>query len=271
MNYYPHHIGDYAKDTAHLTILEDGAYRRLLDLYYSSERPLPLNKEGLYRLVRARTKEEKKAVDTVLAEFFSEEISCWRNKRADQEILKANEEGEEARAKRENELERQRRHRERRKSLFSQLREHGEVPKWDTPLNELEALLKQCQQRTCHGDSNVTTTAIHKPIANNQEPITRVEAPQRSRGSRLPQGWEPDDDLKAWAIGERPDLDYPTTLARFRDYWVALPGSRGVKLDWPATFRNWVRAEKPGQRAGPPDYSELVRTLEAKEKANAGV
>jgi uncharacterized protein YdaU (DUF1376 family) len=271
MNYYPHHIGDYARDTAHLTLLEDGAYRRLLDLYYSSERPLPLNREAIYRLARARTKDEKKAVDTVLSEFFTQGISGWNNKRADEEILKAREEGEEAKAKKENEKERQRRHRERRKLLFAQLREYGEVPKWDTPLNELETLLSQCQQRTCHGDRPVTTTAIHKPIANNQEPITRVEGKQRSRGSRLPADWEPDSDLKAWAIEQRPDLDYPTTLARFRDYWAALPGSRGLKLDWPATFRNWVRAEKPGQRVAPPDYSELVKRLEEKEKANAGV
>jgi uncharacterized protein YdaU (DUF1376 family) len=241
MNYYPHHIGDYAKDTAHLTLLEDGAYRRLLDLYYSSERSLPLNMDGLYRLVRARTKDEKKAVDTVLAEFFTKGNSGWNNKRADEEIAKAREEGEEAKARKENELERQRRHRERRKLLFSQLRELGQVPKWDTPLNELETLLNTLQSRTCHGDSNVTTTAIHKPIANNQEP---VETQQRSRGSRLPTDWEPDGNLKAWACEERPDLDLTTTVARFRDYWTALPGSKGVKLDWTATFRNWVRQEK---------------------------
>ena len=93
MNYYPHHIGDYAKDTAHLTILEDGAYRRLLDLYYSSERPLPLNREGLYRLVRARGREEKKAVDTVLEEFFRQGETGWHNQRADREIAKAQEKG----------------------------------------------------------------------------------------------------------------------------------------------------------------------------------
>lgn len=39
--------------------------------------------------------------------------------------------------------------------------------------------------------------------------------------------------------------------AKFRDYWVAQPGQKGVKLDWPATWRNWCRraAEpKPGQQ-----------------------
>lgn len=32
-----------------------------------------------------------------------------------------------------------------------------------------------------------------------------------------------------------------TELAKFRDYWAALPGQKGVKTDWPATWRNWVR------------------------------
>ena len=89
MNYYNHHIGDYARDTAHLTWLEDCAYRRMLDLYYASERPLPLNRDGLYRLLRARTKEERKAVDIVLQEFFVEGETGWRQKRCDGEIERA--------------------------------------------------------------------------------------------------------------------------------------------------------------------------------------
>ena len=43
VNYYPHHIGDYSKDTSHLTMLEDAAYRRMLDVYYATEKPLPLD------------------------------------------------------------------------------------------------------------------------------------------------------------------------------------------------------------------------------------
>lgn len=89
MNYYNHHIGDYARDTAHLSMLEDCAYRRMLDLYYAAERPLPLNRDGLYRLLRARTKEERKAVDTVLEEFFTQRETGWHQTRCDEEIEKA--------------------------------------------------------------------------------------------------------------------------------------------------------------------------------------
>ena len=53
MNYVEHHFGDYAKDTAHLSMLEDGAYRRLLDVYYGREMPLPVSETECCRLVRA--------------------------------------------------------------------------------------------------------------------------------------------------------------------------------------------------------------------------
>lgn len=70
VNYYPFHIGDYAKDTRHLSIIEDGAYRRLLDLYYTTEKPLPLPVDNLCMLVGAKTAAEKKAVGKVLGLFF---------------------------------------------------------------------------------------------------------------------------------------------------------------------------------------------------------
>jgi uncharacterized protein YdaU (DUF1376 family) len=84
MNYYEHHLGDYAKDTAHLTMLEHGAYRLLLDRYYGTEQGIPADQA--HRLARARTKEEKQAVDDVLAEFFQLVDGVWMNKRADEEI-----------------------------------------------------------------------------------------------------------------------------------------------------------------------------------------
>ena len=87
MNYYEHHLGDYAKDTAHLTMLEHGAYRLLLDRYYGTEQGIP--DDQAHRVARARTREEKAAVDAVLAEFFTLEAGVWKNGRAEEEIAKA--------------------------------------------------------------------------------------------------------------------------------------------------------------------------------------
>ena len=89
MNFYPHHIGDYLTATAHLTWLEDAAYRRLLDVYYSREAKIPLDVGQACRLVRAASKDEKQAVETVLKEFFTQTEEGWSHTRCDAEIAKA--------------------------------------------------------------------------------------------------------------------------------------------------------------------------------------
>lgn len=87
MNYYERHLGDYARDTAHLTIMEHGAYSILLDRYYATEAGIPADQ--VHRLARARTREEKQAVDAVLSEFFELVDGVWINHRAEEEIAKA--------------------------------------------------------------------------------------------------------------------------------------------------------------------------------------
>ncbi len=86
MNYYHFHIGDYLVDTAHLSIIEDGAYRRLLDRYYTTEQPLSDDESALFRVVRARTEEEKESVRVVLGEFFTLTKEGWTHKRCASEI-----------------------------------------------------------------------------------------------------------------------------------------------------------------------------------------
>lgn len=97
MNFYPHHIGDYMTATAHLTWAEDCAYRRLLDVYYSREQAIPADMGRACRLVRATSKDEIRAVETVLNEFFALTEQGWTHKRCDQEILKAQQAAERAR------------------------------------------------------------------------------------------------------------------------------------------------------------------------------
>ena len=67
---------------------------------------------------------------------------------------------------------------------------------------------------------------------------------QDATASRLPADWFPSDDDISFCETERPDLKPTDVACRFRDYWIAQPGAKGRKLDWPATWRNWVRNEK---------------------------
>ena len=63
-----------------------------------------------------------------------------------------------------------------------------------------------------------------------------------SRGSRLPVDWFPCGEAWRWALAQCGARSSPI-LDSFRDYWTAQPGQKGVKLDWDATWRNWVRRE----------------------------
>ena len=86
MNYYPFHVGDYAAHTAHLDLLEDLAYRRMLDLYYLRECALPHDPAEVARLIRMRGNVAE--VTAVLREFFTEFEGGWVNGRCEEEILR---------------------------------------------------------------------------------------------------------------------------------------------------------------------------------------
>jgi len=79
-------------------------------------------------------------------------------------------------------------------------------------------------------------TINDKPITINQEPLVK-----KQRGSRLPQDFDMPDAWGEFCKQERPDLGPRKVFDSFKDYWVSKPGAGGVKLDWFATWRNWVR------------------------------
>jgi hypothetical protein len=71
-----------------------------------------------------------------------------------------------------------------------------------------------------------------------------TETKKNKRGSRLAQDWVLTKSLGEWAQTERPDLNIRQVAEQFKDYWIAQAGQKGVKLDWAATWRNWVRNSK---------------------------
>lgn len=75
MNYYERHLGDYARDTGHLSALEHGVYNLLLDHYYATELPIPDDQK--YRIARAKSRAEKEAVAFVLKAYFTLENGAW--------------------------------------------------------------------------------------------------------------------------------------------------------------------------------------------------
>lgn len=82
MHYYNFHIGDYMSHTRHLSLMEDLAFRRLLDFYYLHEQPI--KQRDIARQIGMR--EHEQDVLTVLNEFFVSTEDGFVNPRADKEI-----------------------------------------------------------------------------------------------------------------------------------------------------------------------------------------
>lgn len=84
-----------------------------------------------------------------------------------------------------------------------------------------------------------------------------------TRGTRLTAAWQPSQADLDFALDTGWQREHvEIEIAKFRDYWVAQPGQKGVKLDWPATWRNWVRRNlQSNSRHPPPQRQENYREI----------
>jgi hypothetical protein len=116
--------------------------------------------------------------------------------------------------------------------------------------------------------SNVDETLQKRP-SNAIDTDTDTEQIQKrvnsKRGSRLAQDWFLSKSMGDWATKERPDLDVRQVAEQFKDYWIAQAGQKGVKLDWDATWRNWVRNTKAVK---PNPYDVGRTTVPSKNEPN---
>jgi len=210
MHYYQHHIGDFIKDTSFLTNEEVGIYLKLLWLYYDTEQPLPNSIFELSMKVNARDQQD--TLVGILGMFFTLRNDQWHHNRCDKEI-----------------------------SFYKQ---------------QLETASKAGKASAAKRALNRNSTVVERSLdscstvvqpTNNQEPITNnhsIDEPptkQRTKGSRLSTDFELPDSWTEFCQTERPDLNPQKVFDSFKDYWVAKAGAAGVKLDWQATWRNWVR------------------------------
>lgn len=63
-----------------------------------------------------------------------------------------------------------------------------------------------------------------------------------TKGHRIPSDWSPSEATIRWARGERV-ADPMEILPSFSDHFASAPGEKGLKIDWDATYRNWIRRE----------------------------
>jgi uncharacterized protein YdaU (DUF1376 family) len=194
MHYYQFNIGDYASHTRHLNVIEDCAYRRLLDFYYLHEKPI--KQHDIARQINMREHEQE--VLSVLNEFFLSSEEGFVSPRANKEI------------------------------------EH-----YHSKIDQASKAGKASAERRFNGRStDVQPTNNQEPLTNNHKP--KVES---TRGSRLSTDFCLTEEWSDFCIQDRPDLNPSKVFETFKDYWIAKAGQQGVKLDWFATWRNWVRSQ----------------------------
>lgn len=96
--------------------------------------------------------------------------------------------------------------------------------------------LAVAETQTVAADAAPATASANTVEAKKPSPRARA-----SRGTRLPDGWQPDQALADWTRANAPAAANAVEVDRFRDYWQSLSGQRGVRADWAATWRNWAR------------------------------
>lgn len=90
----------------------------------------------------------------------------------------------------------------------------------------------------------------HCPLALQAEIEAALAVSKRA--TRLPEDWRPSPQLMNWAAAERPDISCTAQVDAFSDYWRSKAGKDGAKLDWDATFRNWIRNCRTVYKPAPP-------------------
>lgn len=207
MHYYKRNLGDYAKKAGRLSMLQHGSYTLLIDACYDREQ-FPTYDEAI-EWTWASTTEEIEAVAFVLRKFFELQDGVYVQNRIKEEI-------DEYHAKA-----------EKNKKIA------------------IERETKRKEKSTVRAPDDNESSPNHKPITNNHKPITMDKG--NARGSRLPTDWQPSEQEIEFCQTERPDLDCKSVADQFRDYWHGVAGTKGCKLDWSATWRNWVRGQKQGR------------------------
>lgn len=121
----------------------------------------------------------------------------------------------------------------------------------------LASATAKTKQELANGKQNLAETETETeelPEGSSLPP----KPPTGGRGERIPEPFILTGDMRAWAAAETPGLDVDAETRAFVDYWRGVPGARGRKLDWPATWRNRLRDMAGRQRGATP--RPLTRT-----------
>jgi uncharacterized protein YdaU (DUF1376 family) len=116
-----------------------------------------------------------------------------------------------------------------------------EIAKYHDRLNQAS----KAGKASAEARFNKRSTSVQP--TKNQEPITKnhsVEVAKAPKAKRLEKDLQLPKDWEYFCKTTRPDLKPQSVFDQFKDYWVSVGGQKGTKLDWTATWRNWVRNQR---------------------------
>jgi len=226
MNYYEHHIGDFVKDAGYLSMAEEGAYRRLIDAYYTKEKPLPVEIKECCKIARATSKLEREAVRYVVEEFFILEADGYHQKRCDEEIARFKDKQEKAKRSA--------------NARWADKQSQSEGNATASPNADADGM------RT-HSEGNATRARPQSPVTSNQTQTPPSGSVGNDDGNTPNQGaivvadWLISDEI---ILGLEIDHGIPVefslaVLDEFRDFWAGK--ALLLPTEWQSRFRQRVR------------------------------
>lgn len=128
-----------------------------------------------------------------------------------------------------------------------------------------EKQTSECISKLSHwleqGDINVISERYQDDAPETEtERETKKEKKEQQRATRLPVDFVLPDEWVDFCRQERQDLNPQKVFAEFKDYWTALPAGKGTKLDWSATWRNWVRRQSAPKQSYAQQAADIART-----------
>lgn len=234
MNFFKLYIGDYQRDTAHMTIAEHGAYMLMLQHYYATEKPLPSGK-SLHRMLRAQDKTERDAIDAVVAQFWIETDAGIVNERADAEITKAN----------------------------TQAETNGRIAR--------EREDKRKAARTSN-ESSTNRATNDEPNHSHSQTIKPTSQPVSARDPEkfaMRIGWEPSAhvaDLAKQSGAPLLDCDLPELVA----HWLTEPSTKRTQAEWDKALLQSAKHRKLREVSPAPPRGKAARTPENFAEKNYG-
>ncbi|CAB4164248.1 Protein of unknown function DUF1376 [uncultured Caudovirales phage] len=234
MEWYPFYPALYRADTMHLTAEQDGIYRRLIDHYMETRQPLPDNDLALARIASVPAELWQLHSATIRAFFRPSKSGFLHHKRCNTE------------------LERQ----DARNRLQTEKAKNGAKVRWEKYKEKQEDICPEHATSIAQAMPNYARGEERRGEDKIKEVLLDTPRPAKAdpKGTRISSDWILTPELEQWAEEHLQSInlssdegDIQRQADKFKDYWLAASGAKARKVDWLATWKNWIRTWADGE------------------------